>query len=65
MAAFCLCPKNLPEGKLKSNGQISLAEEVSRLHNIDSAGWVRGLLLTLLMQVCSKKIKQQRRKYKL
>ena len=30
VAAFCLCPKNLPEAKLKSFGLLSLAEEISR-----------------------------------
>lgn len=26
VVAFCPCPKNLPEGKLKSSGLISLVE---------------------------------------
>lgn len=29
-AAFCSCPKNLPEAELKSFGLIALAKEISR-----------------------------------
>lgn len=42
--AFCSCPKNLFEAKLKCNGLISLAEEISMQH-IDSAAW---LLLVII-----------------
>lgn len=34
--AFCPCPKNLLEAKLKSFGLISLAEEIPRQLSIDS-----------------------------
>lgn len=33
VAAFCPCPKNLPEAKLKGSGLLSLAEEISRQPN--------------------------------
>lgn len=52
MTAFCPYPKDLPEGKLNSNGKIPLAEENSRLHNVESVGW---FFLTLLMQVYSQR----------
>lgn len=35
VAAFCLCPKNLPEATLKSFELISLAEEISRQPSIN------------------------------
>lgn len=52
--AFCLCYKNLLEATLKSKGGISLVEDISRLHNVDS---VVGLLLMTLLQVYSEKTK--------
>lgn len=52
VAVFWPCPKNLPEAKLKTNGQISLANEISRQHNIDSVGWI---LLVTLMQLYNEK----------
>ena len=45
--AFCSCPKNLFEAKLKCNGLISSAEEISIQH-IDSAAL---LLVINLRQV--------------
>lgn len=45
--AFCSCPKNLFEAKLKCNGLISLGEEISMQH-IDSAAL---LLVITLRQV--------------
>ena len=48
MAVLCPCPKNFPEAKLKSNGLISLVEEVLRKPNIDSIAW---LLVITLMQI--------------
>lgn len=38
--AFFPCPKNHPEAKLKHLGLISLAEELPRETNIDSAVWL-------------------------
>ena len=35
VAEFCLCPKNLPDAKLKSFGLILLAEEISRQPSTD------------------------------
>jgi hypothetical protein len=32
VAAFCLCPKNLPEAKLRSFGLIFLADVILRLN---------------------------------
>lgn len=52
MAAFCHFLKNFAEAKLKSNGLISLAEEVQRQPDIDSVVW---LLVMTLMQICNKK----------
>lgn len=42
MAAGCPCPKNLPNTELKCDRLISLAEEISKQHNIKS---VERLLL--------------------
>lgn len=46
VAAFCSGPKNLPEAELKSNGLISLVEEIPRQSNIDSVIW---LLITFML----------------
>lgn len=35
LVAFCTCPKNLPECRLKSNELISLVEGMSRQHNVE------------------------------
>lgn len=45
--SFCLCSKNLPETKLKSNKVISLVEEISRQCDVEPV-W---LSLGTLMQV--------------
>lgn len=45
MAAICPCPKNLPNTELKCDRLISLAEELSKQHNIES---VERLLLKTL-----------------
>lgn len=42
------CHENLYEAKLKSNGLITLVEEISRQHNGES---VEGLLLVTFMQI--------------
>lgn len=52
MATICLCPKNLPEAKLKSFGLISLVEEIPRYPSIDCGMW---LLVITLMLVYRKK----------
>ena len=46
VAAFCPCPKSLPEAKVKSFGLILLAEEISKQPSIDSVMWL--LVLTLM-----------------
>lgn len=61
LAAFCPCPENLPGVKLRSSGLISLAEEISKLNNVDSMA--RLLLITLRSKM--KKNTQDRNKYKL
>lgn len=43
MAALCPCPKNFSEAK--SNGIISLVEEVLRKPNIDSIAWLLVIIL--------------------
>lgn len=45
MVAFCLCPKNLPEAKLKSNGVISLLEAILRQPNVESVAWLSVITL--------------------
>lgn len=45
VAAFCSSHKNLPEAKLKSNGLISSAQEISRQSNMGSVMW---LLITFV-----------------
>lgn len=52
MAAFCPCPKYLPEDKLKGLGLMVLSEEMSRQPTIDCA---TRLLVVTLMQICNKK----------
>lgn len=44
--SFSPCTKNLPEAKLKSMGQISLAVEISSQPNTDSVTWL--LVITLM-----------------
>jgi hypothetical protein len=54
----------LPEAKLKTNGQISLANEISRQHNIDSV----LLLVIILIKVYRsgrEKVEEKRRIRKL
>ena len=46
VAAFCPCPKSLPEAKVKRFGLISLAEEISTQPSIDSAVWLSVVILT-------------------
>lgn len=49
------CHEILYEAKLKSNGLITLVEEISRQHNGES---VEGLLLVIFMHIYNEK-KQQ------
>lgn len=51
VAAFCPCPKSLPEAKLMSFGLIPLAEEISK-PSIDSVLW---LLMFTLMKIYNEK----------
>lgn len=48
LAEMYPCHENLYEAKLKSNGLITLVEEISRQHNGES---VEGLLLVTFMQI--------------
>lgn len=52
MAEFCLCPKILPENKLKGFGLTSLAVKTSRQPNTDT---VMLLLVLILIQVYNEK----------
>lgn len=61
MAAFCPGQKLLTEAKLKNFELISLAEEISRKHNIVS---VVQLLVIILMQVYNRKTGKLGKKYK-
>lgn len=62
MAAFYLYPKNLPEAKLKRNGLISKAGEISRQFNNVS---FMQLLVTTLRQVYNEYEQEGRNKYKM
>lgn len=46
LPVFCPCPGNLHKTKLKFNGLISLVEEISGVHNIESMVW--SLLISLM-----------------
>lgn len=59
-ATFCLCTMNLPDANLKT-GLISLAEKISRLHNVEFAAW----LLLMLLQVYHEKNVGQKKKDKM
>ena len=48
IAAFCHCPKLLPQAKLKCFGSVSLAEEISRQLSVVT---VRELLVISLIQI--------------
>ena len=52
VAAFCPCPRSLPESKVKSFGIILLAEEISKQPSRDSEVW---LLVVILLKICNKK----------
>ena len=52
VAAFCPCPRSLPESKVKRFGLILLAEEISTTPSIDSEVW---LLVVILLKICNKK----------
>ena len=60
VAAFCPCPKTLPEAKLKSFGLMALAEEISR-QSIHSVSW---LLMATLIQIV-KRNKLSKKKHKM
>lgn len=47
LTTFCQCAENFSEAKLKSNGLVSLVEEIPR-HNIEFAAW---LLLIFFLQI--------------
>ena len=52
VAAFCPCPKNLPEAKVKNFGLIPLTEEISKQPRID---FVVRLLLFMLIKIYNEK----------
>lgn len=53
------CHEILYEAKLKSNGLITLVEEISRQHNGES---VEGLLLVIFMHIYNEKSNKLDRK---
>lgn len=53
VAFFWLCPKILPEAKLKCFGLMILSEEISRQHDIDTVLWL--LLVTHIQNYNKKK----------
>lgn len=59
MAAFCPCPKNLCEAKLKSFGLTALAEEISRRSGTDRVAW---LLVTTFMHIYNEKEQAEQEK---
>ena len=61
VAAFCPCPKSLPEAKLKSFGLIAFAEEISKELSVNSVLW---LAVARLGQICNEKEQAEQRKFK-
>jgi hypothetical protein len=60
VAAFCQCPKNLLEAKVKRLSLISLTNEVSETPSIDFVLW-----LSLMKSILNKHIKLIKEKYKI
>lgn len=56
LAEMCPCQENLYEAKLKSNGLITLMEEIPRQYNSEFGEW---LLLITFMKVYNEKKKEQ------
>ena len=52
VAAFCPCPKSLPEANVKSFGLIPLVEEVAKQPSI-----LRSLALWLLVSTCYESVR--------
>ena len=52
VAAFCPCPKSLPEAKVKSFELIQLAEEISKQSSIEFVMWI---LVVTLMRIYNEK----------
>lgn len=48
VAAFCPCPKHLPEAKLKSYVLTVLAKEISNPPSVDCVMWLKVAVLTLI-----------------
>ena len=62
MAAFCPCPKSLPEAKVKRFRLIALTKEVSKQPGINSVVWL--LKFTLMKSILMKRSKLRKEKYK-
>lgn len=62
LAAFCPCPKILPEAKLKSLGLMALAKEISKQADPDCVVWL--LVITLMQISIMEKNNWHKRKYK-
>ena len=60
MAAFCPCPKSLPEAKVKRVRLIALTKEVSEKPIIDFVLW-----LSLMKRILNKHSKLGKEKYKI
>ena len=52
VAAFCPCPKNLPEAKVKSFGSIASVEKIIKQPSVECVLW---LLVAMLIRICSEK----------
>ena len=63
VAAFCPCPKSLPEAKVKRFRLIALTKKVSKRSGIDSA--VRLLKFTLRKRLLMTRSELPKEKYKL
>lgn len=63
MAAFCPCPKNLPEAKVKRFRITALAKEISKQSSINFVVWL--LKFTLTKCIFMKRSKPRKEKYKM
>ena len=61
VAAFCPCPKSLPEAKVKRFRLIALTKEVSKQPGINSVVWL--LKFTLMKSILMKSSKHRKEKY--
>ena len=49
VAAFCPCPKSLPEAKVKRFRLIALTKEVSKQPGINSVVWLKFTLMNSVL----------------